>query len=140
MTLSDLTNNIYIFNLKRRTDRREHIISEMDKIDCKNYQIIEAVDGRKINNNSRLKNGAFGLIMSYILLYDTIKDIPYDNILIIEDDCVFYENFNVLLSKYISQVPSDWDILYFGANHNYHIGYKTKIINDNVVKLEQKSR
>jgi hypothetical protein len=45
--------------------------------------------------------------------------------------------FNDKLGEYIENVPSDWDMIYFGANHNYHMGMKTLKINDKCIKLNK---
>lgn len=134
MKLTDLTKSIYVINLKERVDRLNHIQSELNKIDCKDYTIFEGVDGSKIVNPSRIKNGAFGLLMTYKNIYEDWKTKGRDPILIIEDDCKFVDGFNNHLNSYISNVPEDWDMLYFGANHNYHMGQRTQRINDYCVK------
>ena len=135
MTLDNISSKIYVLNLKKRPDRREHIINELQKINCNNYIIIDAVDGNELVNTTRLTNGMLGLNHTYLKIYnDWIKETPND-IIIIEDDCVFSDNFNQELFNYISNVPNDWDMLYFGGNHNYHVGSKTEKINDYCIKL-----
>jgi GR25 family glycosyltransferase involved in LPS biosynthesis len=135
MTLNDVTKNIYVINLKERTDRKLHILKELNKIGCNNFFLIEGIDGNKINNNSKLKNGMFGLVKTYLNIFDEWNKTPQEDILIIEDDCVFVENFNPKLKNYLNNVPNNWDMLYFGANHNYHIGMKTQDINNKCIKL-----
>lgn len=135
MRLDDLTTNIYVINLKERTDRKSHILSQLKKIDCKNFSLIEGIDGKTIKNNSSLKNGMYGLIHTYLKMYNEWKKTNREDILIIEDDCCFVENFNTKLSEYIEKVPKDWDMLYFGANHNYHMGMKTQQVNNKCIKL-----
>ena len=134
MKLQELTNSIYVINLKERVDRNNHITNELNKIDCLNYKIIEAIDGNKIQNVSKIKNGAFGLLMTYKLIHSDWQKDKTSPILIIEDDCKFIEDFNDLLESYINNVPDNWDMLYFGANHNYHMGQKTEKINNYCVK------
>jgi glycosyl transferase, family 25 len=134
MKLTDLTKSIYVINLKERVDRLNHIKSELSKIGCEDYTIFEGVDGSKIPNTSRIKNGAFGLLMTYKNMYEDWKTKDETPILIIEDDCKFVDEFNNHLNTYINNVPKDWDMLYFGANHNYHMGQKTQKINDYCVK------
>lgn len=135
MKLNDLSNSIYVINLKERLDRKDHITSQLQKINCENYILFEAVNGKKIDNPTRLSPGMFGLIKTYLNIYNDWKKDPKENILIIEDDCVFVEDFNQKLSEYVSYVPEDWDMLYFGANHNYHMGEKTTTVNEKCIKL-----
>lgn len=135
MRLEDLCDSIYVINLKERVDRKIHIENELKKINCTNYKLFEGIDGKKLKNSTRLPMGMFGLIHTYFNMYEDWKKTPKDSILIIEDDCIFTDNFNEKLKDYIDNVPKDWEMLYFGANHNYHMGKKTEKINDKCVKL-----
>lgn len=135
MKINDLSKNIYVLNLKKRLDRKKHIESQLSKINCGDYSLIESVDGDSLINPTRLKNGMYGLIKTYLKIYEDLSKKNYEDVLIVEDDCIFCEDFNLLLEKYISNVPDDWDFLYFGANHNYHMGNVTQKINEEVIKL-----
>ena len=135
MKLNNLSNSIYVINLKERLDRKEHITTQLKKIDCENYILFEGVNGKSVENPTRMPSGMFGLIKTYLNMYNDWKKNPQENILIIEDDCVFVDGFNKKLEEYISNVPNDWDMLYFGANHNYHMGEKTITINEKCIKL-----
>jgi GR25 family glycosyltransferase involved in LPS biosynthesis len=135
MNLNDLSNNIYVINLKKRTDRKLHITNQLAKINCKNYNLIEAVDGNSLTNPTNLSNGMFGLVKTYLNIYEEWSKKDAENILLIEDDSLFVNNFNEKVEDYVNNVPSDWDMLYFGANHNYHMGKKTIKINEKCIKL-----
>lgn len=135
MNLNDLSKNIYVINLKERTDRKSHILQELKKIDCKDFNLFEGINGKLEKNNTKLKNGMFGLVLTYLKIYDDWKKSEKKDILIIEDDCCFVENFNTKLTEYIENIPDDWDMIYFGANHNYHMGMKTQQINNKCIKL-----
>ena len=39
----DLIDKVYVINLPERTDRKEHIINELNKLKIKNYEIFEAI-------------------------------------------------------------------------------------------------
>lgn len=134
MTL-DYFENIYVINLLKRQDRKKHILSELEKIECHNFKIVEAIDGSKEKGYSNIKSGAIGLANTYFKIYDYFKKASGDYIVIIEDDCKFEDDFNQRLDMFLSNTPSDWDILYFGANHNYHTGSKTEKINNYCLKL-----
>ena len=51
--------------------------------------------------------------------------------LVFEDDVVLHPDFNKLFNLYLSQVPSNFDWLYFGGNHMG--GYES--INENVIRI-----
>ncbi len=135
MNLNCLSSNIYVINLKERSDRLTHIQSQLKKIYCKCYTLFEGVNGGLLHNLTELKNGMYGLIKTYLKIYDDwVKD-KHPNILIIEDDCIFVDDFNVKLEEYINHVPPNWDMIYFGANHNLCRGTTTTRYNEWCVKL-----
>jgi GR25 family glycosyltransferase involved in LPS biosynthesis len=135
MNINDLSKNIYVINLKERTDRKSHVEDQLKKINCTEYKLIEAINGNTSLNKTRLKNGMFGLVNTYLKIYNEWIQKDCADIIIIEDDCLFVENFNEKLEDFIKNVPSDWDMLYFGANHNYHMGKETIKINEKCIKL-----
>jgi len=73
MSLDNLCESIYVINLKERVDRKKHIENELKKIDCKTYTLIEGIDGTKVHNTSRIKNGAYGLLLTYKKIYENWK-------------------------------------------------------------------
>lgn len=135
MDLNDLSQNIYVLNLEERLDRKEHILKELNKINCVDYILVKSVNGHIINNLTRLKNGMFGLVSTYLKIYEDWKTKKTGTITIIEDDCVFVDNFNEEMSIYMENVPSDWEMIYFGGNHNHHFGTTTQVINPYCLKL-----
>lgn len=135
MNLSEISKNIYVINLPERNDRKNHILSELQKIEIKDFILFEGINGNKIENPTKLKNGMYGLIQTYIKIYEDWKNKNNENITIIEDDCVFIPNFNDKLKEYFDNIPKNWEMLYFGGNHNYHMGCKTEQINDYCIKL-----
>ena len=79
MTINDLSKNIYVINLKERTDRKNHIISELKKISCINYVLFDAIDGKKLENKTKLNSGMLGLVNTYLNIYNEwIKNDPED--------------------------------------------------------------
>jgi GR25 family glycosyltransferase involved in LPS biosynthesis len=135
MLLQEISEKIYVVNLKKRKDRLHHITNELQKINCSKYEIVEAIDGSQIDNPTKMKNGNYGLNLTYIKIHEDWSKNKTQTVLIIEDDCCFSDNFNDELKNYIENIPKDWDIIYFGANHNYHIGYQTEKINEFCKKL-----
>jgi GR25 family glycosyltransferase involved in LPS biosynthesis len=136
MCLNKISENIFVFNLKKREDRLLHIIKQLEKIGCEKYEIVESIDGNNIDNPSPIKNGAYGLVMTYVKLYEEIKNKNLQEIILIEDDCVFSENFCDEIESFYKNIPNDWSVLYFGGNHNTHVGVeKPKKINDFVNKV-----
>lgn len=132
--LNDFFDKIYCINLDRRPDRWAECQAEFEKLNLI-VERVSAIDGTKLNNNTRLKNGALALSLTvYNIITEAIEN-KYNKILILEDDIEFTENINVF-SEEISSLPEDWDLLYFGGNHNIHVGSSQPIkINEHFRKL-----
>lgn len=136
MCLNQISKNIFVINLKKRTDRLRHIQEELKKINCNNYEIVEAIDGNTINRSPFINQGALGLVQTYFKIFELIKDKPTEEIIIIEDDCVFHENFCDRINNFINEVPNNWKILYFGGNHNELGNAQPPIrVNNSVLKV-----
>lgn len=135
MRLFDKFDNVYCINLSHRTDRLENFTKEVQKYDLGEFERFDAVNGEEVNVNSRLLKGEIGIIQSVIELMEDAIDSKYDEILVIEDDCVFNSNITHV-DEFLSQVPKDYEMIYFGGNHNTHMGTPPPFpVNKNVVRL-----
>lgn len=127
-TLNNYFEKIYYLNLHRRPDRNQECISELSK-----YGIVadrfDAVDAKELGLLSWM-----GCLLSNLEIIKTAKSKGFKNILILEDDVIFNENFELLFNNYINQVPDDWDMLYLSGNHNEHVGFSKNMISSNVIK------
>lgn len=123
-------NHIYIINLKRRSDRKENIIKQLEKLEIKNYDFLEAVDGlsleikekyneiKNININNPISTcGHFGCLLSHINAITLAKQNNYENIMILEDDIFFNDNFIENINKI--KIPK-YDMIYLGGIINKH--------------------
>jgi glycosyl transferase family 25 len=117
---------MYVINLKRRFDRLQKFYESVpfskEKID-----VIYGFDGKNYENESeeekiifnklskRLNPGEKGCIISHIRIFkDIIKNnVPYA--IIMEDDCIFCDDFNNKFEILINEMPLDTKILYFGG-------------------------
>lgn len=136
--MSILKNNfdkIFCINLDRRKDRWEET-----KIELKKWGLfdginrISAIDGSKIKNNRYpIKNGELGLLETHLKLIRNAKEKKYKNILLIEDDIEFTDEIKNI-KEYIDELPKNWDMLWFGANHNIHAGNKINLISEKIIK------
>lgn len=59
-----------------------------------------------------------------------IKNTDFNNILILEDDVRFYDNFNNLLQTFLQELPHDYDVCYIGSGCNLQLPYSTTKILD----------
>lgn len=137
MKLFDRFDKVYCINLKRRPERLEEFRKEVEKYNLGNFEVFEAVDGNTIKNrrSDKLKPSEQGLIESNLLIIKECIKNNYNNILILEDDCTFTDEV-LNLDDYFNKLPTDWDMLYMGGNHNIHMGITPpKIVNDKICKL-----
>jgi GR25 family glycosyltransferase involved in LPS biosynthesis len=100
---------IKIINLKRRIDRKNYIIKQLSENNITNYDIFEAIDGKKINCNINLqllfegndfnyKKGVIGCALSHIHLWnELINDNNSKYYVILEDDIDLCNNFKQYL-------------------------------------------
>jgi hypothetical protein len=136
MKITDFFDKTYCINLDRRFDRWEECLIEFKKYDIEGVIRWSAIDGNNINKlGSCEKSSQTALILTNIdILEDSIKN-NLKNVLIMEDDIKFSDEiYNI--SEYFKYLPEDWDMVYFGGNHNLHTGVNPPlIINEKVCKL-----
>ena len=84
-----------------------------------------------------MSNGEVGCLLSHIEIIKEAEKKGFENVLIFEDDVVFCDDFNAKLAEFMANVPSDWDMIYLGGNHNYHTGNKPEQVNKHVIKCNK---
>jgi GR25 family glycosyltransferase involved in LPS biosynthesis len=138
MKLFDYFDKVYCINLDRREDRLENFKKEVEKYDLGEFERFSAYDGKTLDMSkydTRLNPGELGVILSNIDIINDAKEKKYNNILIVEDDCIFTDEI-LNIQEYFNVLPNNWEMLYMGGNHNTHMGVPEPIkINDKVVKL-----
>ena len=107
-----LIDGILYINLAHRTDRKEHIEKELNKLSpiCNNIERIDAV---------KHNNGAKGCGMSHIKALEYAKQNKWNNVLIIEDDLLFKtQNQNLVqnITTTLNELNGKYDILMFSGN------------------------
>jgi GR25 family glycosyltransferase involved in LPS biosynthesis len=102
---------IYYINLEHRTDRKEHIISELNK-----FQNLK--DILRVNAYYNKQFGPIGCLKSHILALSHFVESDYEKCLILEDDFQFTESpefVNEILSKFFNG-GIDYDVLMLSSN------------------------
>ncbi len=61
--------------------------------------------------------GAYGCLLSHVAVVREARRLGAASVLIFEDDVVFDDQFEDRFDACIAQLPSDWDMLFFGALH-----------------------
>lgn len=126
----------YIINLERCPNKKENMINRLKYIyPLIPYEIINAVDGRNINeeymkynnysileewkdpsNNRKLTLGEIGCSLSHYNIYKTILKNKDEYAIILEDDAILVDNFYDKINTIINNLKNieDWDMLYLG--------------------------
>lgn len=123
---------VFFINLDRRADRLDLITKQLEKVGI-SAERISAIDGSQLNPDPKIGNGwnhkgVAGCALSHRKLIKMAKDKKLKSFLVIEDDTIFSDDFNEKIDFFMSQVPGDWDMIYFGGNH---LG-KLKPVNTNI--------
>ena len=103
-------NNIrkVVINLKRRPDRLENFILEMEYIGW-DYEIFEAID----------KGGYDGCALSHQKIIEDFLTTDDEYIMILEDDCFFMPYAKTQLEKSLNELNNiEWDFLHLGPSIN----------------------
>jgi Glycosyltransferase family 25 (LPS biosynthesis protein) len=133
--------HIYVVSLKSEKERRENCKKLFETYDCSNYEIFDAVNGKKhptlkqhyidtgvLHPSINLSAGGIGCLASHRILWDKVyhsidSSEPFWT-LIFEDDFSFHPLFTTkLFNEYIRNIPSDAKYIKFG-HHMVPEGYK----------------
>jgi GR25 family glycosyltransferase involved in LPS biosynthesis len=137
MKITEFFNKTFCINLERRSDRWDECLSEFDKYGITNVDRFIAVDGKNLDQSLSgfMTPSRTALVLTNIQIIEEAIKNGYETILILEDDVEFDPQV-VEMDSYFDLLPDDWDMLYFGGNHNTHVGSTPpNIINEKVCKL-----
>jgi len=108
-----------ILNLDSRPDRWSEIQSRLPADWLPTPERFAAIEGQrqKIPTDWRTTPGAYGCYLSHLLaLSDAVT--RQERVLILEDDCLFCDNFTQRADAFLTGVPGDWDQVYLGGQHD----------------------
>lgn len=137
MRVNEFFDHVFVINLKRRFDRLIFITQELEKHNIE-AEVIEAIDGndlelREIISSDGLKcsRGDIACALSHSKVCKLAKKRGYKNYLVLEDDGIFSDNFEIKFSDYINQLPLDWQFIYIGGSINCE---QVSVVSDNIVE------
>ena len=61
-----------------------------------------------------IKQGRIGCLLSHYMLWQTLWHLPYEEILILEDDAFLCENFQEKFLEFKKDLPDDWQYVFVG--------------------------
>lgn len=129
VAVNDFFDEVLCINLKERADRRKETIEEVGQYDIE-FNFFEASGPVQ---SERLLPGECGAFKSHrnAILYARQK--RHSQVLILEDDVELCPDFNTKFSEAINKVPDDWDMIYFGGNHES----EPELLGDGLLKCSQ---
>jgi len=113
----------YYVNLDRRHDRRQHMERQLSRFGFSASRIV-ALDGKQMKwkpeygmLTKHWNQGAFAYCLSYrMAIIDAIRK-GYQNILVMDDDCVLQDNLWEVLRSAWKAKPEECHMFYLAANH-----------------------
>lgn len=124
----DITiDSAYCISLKDRTDRRQTVVDEFKKLPC-DVEFFDAINGKIAGIEpenppqgcTKISKAELGCLLSHYAVIKRAKEKGSKWVLILEDDVVFQSQ--EAINTFLSCLPSNTDMFYFGANHreDYH--------------------
>ncbi|XP_067846831.1 procollagen galactosyltransferase 2-like [Heptranchias perlo] len=126
---------IFMINLKRRTDRRERMLRTLYEQDIE-VKVVDAVDGKALNTSHLkalniemlpgyhdpysgriLTRGEIGCFLSHYYIWKEVVDQGLEKVLVLEDDNRFEPHFRKKITKLMEDIEEnqlDWDLIYIG--------------------------
>ncbi|MGA9998474.1 MAG: glycosyltransferase family 25 protein [Pyrinomonadaceae bacterium] len=134
MNVNDFFPDKVCINLDRRPERWEQAEARFALHQINSVRRFPAIDGLnlKVPPGWDGSPGAYGCLQSHLAVVREARRSGLSGILIFEDDVVLDSDFNTKFSRYIEQLPSDWDMLLFGGLHVYVRPLK---ISENISKI-----
>lgn len=121
-TLNNFFDKIYCVNLDTRIDKWNECKKEFQKLDIQ-VERFPAINGASLfKQGMNLTAGAYGLMLTHQEILKEVVLKKYKNVLILEDDVTFIDNFYSYFFDKIQSLPEDWDLLYLGGNNYFHQG------------------
>lgn len=126
---------IFVIHYKKLSDRKQHILKQFEKYNIKDYEFIDIdrdeLQGYDLTIFENLHNSYIAIQLSHIYAYKQIRD-NHDQAIILEDDVILQDNFMNIFNHYLTQLPYDYDMLFFGSCCNLHIQQHNLIFNKNI--------
>lgn len=113
----DAFDRIYCISLPESNDRWERTMLEFERagIHDRVQRIYANAPPSKLVPPNVRKHGQYGCTMSHLMMLGTALKEARGHILVVEDDFRFSDNIIEDTRNALDNIPSDWDMLYFGG-------------------------
>ena len=150
----ELNSNVihtFIISLKPEINRRLSLLNRLKYTNIKKYTIIDAVDGKheldkydfKVmpdwidpRSKHKINVGEIGCFLSHYFIWKYMVNHNIDVALILEDDCIFLDYFNIKFEQILHLRPNTYDYFTLGRNklcEPYNLGPEIVIDGDYVI-------
>jgi predicted O-methyltransferase YrrM len=108
----------YYINLDRRTDRRRQFeeVCRCAGIDVERFPAIDGTTVELPRGRDEDDRGIYASLLSHRAVIEGARKLRLPAVMIFEDDAVFPEWFVGEASHFLSVVPADWGMIYFGGH------------------------
>lgn len=136
-----LSINQYLSNYSIELETPSIEISNLE--DIKNFidnhpDFIIDRNGYNLDNVQGWKMGEIGILASNYTAWKNFLNTDYDILILMEDDIEYNDNFFSLLTKYISELPENWDMFSFFVPADQYNKYNLELsYSDNTAKVYQ---
>ena len=114
--------SVQVVNLDKFPARWKGFHERAKKAGITGFERFPGIEGDKTPHPPwwRAGNGAWGCMSSHFHIAQRhLTNGNKGHLLLFEDDCVFSEDFAERLPKIMEEVGDDWDMLYFGGQHQH---------------------
>ena len=126
--MNNYVDNIYLINMDKDKERLEVVTKECNNVNIK-FERFPGINIDKLSKNILDKyipkeiqkygtNGMIGCGLSHLFIWKDAINKNYKNILVLEDDIYFINEYNEYLKNVMEELPYDYDILYLGYRDN----------------------
>lgn len=135
MKIFDYIDAAYYINLDYRVDRRESFEKRIKQLNIPvtRFDAIQFKENELDNpHDSKIWHKVMGCALSHQSIIKKAKELNLQNVWILEDDCIFVDNFTDKAQKCIDDLKNiEWDMFYFGGELNK----KAENFSDSIVKV-----
>lgn len=123
------------FEFRFRFDRESKELNDNTLIDVsennlKKRNIVLSEMGFSLQRGAE-KPALKAIILEHYHIFKDFINSDLENILVLEDDAIFDENFFNVYEDYLKLLPSDYDVLYIGSGCNLQLPFKS----DKIIEL-----
>lgn len=123
----------FVINLPFKTERLEAFQRAVPRI-LGEVQVWPAVHGDSIQHPSWWKSGrgAWGCLRSHLQILEYCYQQKVESYLVCEDDSIFRPDFTEVFTKFMAELPGDWQQVYLGGQLLHEMQHPPRKVSDNV--------